>query len=50
MAAEYDRKGEYPMDIFKKAHALGLANTHIEPEFGGKLKSGDIMEAALASF
>jgi len=27
--AHYDKTGEYPWDIFKKAHALGLVNTEI---------------------
>ena len=28
-AAHYDKTGEYPWDIFRKAHALGLVNTEI---------------------
>ncbi|ENN76743.1 probable medium-chain specific acyl-CoA dehydrogenase, mitochondrial [Dendroctonus ponderosae] len=35
VAAEYDKTGNYPWDIFKKAHQLGLVNTHIPEEFGG---------------
>lgn len=35
VAAELDRTMEYPMDIFKKAHALGLVNTRIGAEYGG---------------
>jgi len=34
-AAEYDKSGEYPWEIIKKAHALGLSNTHIPEEYGG---------------
>ncbi|XP_028408338.1 medium-chain specific acyl-CoA dehydrogenase, mitochondrial-like [Dendronephthya gigantea] len=35
VAAEHDRTGEYPWDIIKNAHALGLLNTHIPEEYGG---------------
>ncbi|KAK6979936.1 medium-chain specific acyl-CoA dehydrogenase mitochondrial [Biomphalaria glabrata] len=35
-AAEYDRTGEYPWDLIKKAWSLGLMNTHI-PTHCGKL-------------
>ncbi|XP_019866505.1 probable medium-chain specific acyl-CoA dehydrogenase, mitochondrial [Aethina tumida] len=35
VAAEYDRTGKYPWDIVKKAHALGLMNGGVEPEYGG---------------
>ncbi len=34
-AAEYDKSGEYPKDIVKKAWELGLMNTHIPQEYGG---------------
>ncbi|XP_074603709.1 medium-chain specific acyl-CoA dehydrogenase, mitochondrial-like [Brevipalpus obovatus] len=34
-AAEYDRTGEYPWDIIKKAHKLGLMTTHMSPKYGG---------------
>jgi acyl-CoA dehydrogenase len=34
-AAEYDEKGIFPKDIFKKAWELGLVNTCIPAEFGG---------------
>lgn len=33
-AAHYDKVGEYPWDIVKKAHAVGLMNGHIPPEYG----------------
>ena len=35
VAAELDRKGEYPWDIIKKAHSVGLMNFHIPQEYGG---------------
>ena len=35
VAAEYDRTGEYPWDIIKKAHTSGLMNMHIPEEYGG---------------
>lgn len=34
VAAEYDRTGQYPWDIIKKAHSVGLLNGHI-PEHCG---------------
>lgn len=34
-AAEYDRSGQFPYDICKKAFELGLMNTHIPSEYGG---------------
>ncbi|KAF0874242.1 ACADM protein, partial [Crocuta crocuta] len=38
VAAEYDKTGEYPMPLIKRAWELGLINTHI-PESCGKLCS-----------
>lgn len=35
VAAEYDRSGEFPLDIAQKAHELGLINIAIPEEFGG---------------
>eukprot|EP00002_Diphylleia_rotans_P040847 TRINITY_DN979_c0_g1_i1.p1 TRINITY_DN979_c0_g1~~TRINITY_DN979_c0_g1_i1.p1 ORF type:complete len:410 (+),score=80.12 TRINITY_DN979_c0_g1_i1:71-1300(+) len=35
VAAQLDRSGEYPHDIFKKAWDLGLVNTHIPRAYGG---------------
>ena len=35
VAAEYDRTGEYPHDIFAKAWELGLCNPHIPESCGG---------------
>jgi len=34
-AAEWDKKGEYPLDAIRKAHGLGLLNTTIPEEYGG---------------
>ncbi|XP_061165166.1 medium-chain specific acyl-CoA dehydrogenase, mitochondrial-like isoform X1 [Saccostrea echinata] len=35
VAPHYDKTGEYPWDIIKKAHSLGLINMHIPKEQGG---------------
>ncbi|XP_023248213.1 probable medium-chain specific acyl-CoA dehydrogenase, mitochondrial [Copidosoma floridanum] len=35
VAAEYDRTGNYPWDIIKKAWGLGLLNQHIPQSVGG---------------
>eukprot|EP01147_Barroeca_monosierra_P002482 gene2482-5412_t len=35
VAAELDRTGEYPWDLVRKAHSLGLMNLHIPEEYGG---------------
>ncbi|XP_048777329.1 medium-chain specific acyl-CoA dehydrogenase, mitochondrial-like [Ostrea edulis] len=34
-APHYDKTGEYPWDVIKKAHDLGLINMHIPKEQGG---------------
>lgn len=34
-APKYDKTGEYPWEIIKKAHTVGLLNGHIPQEFGG---------------
>jgi acyl-CoA dehydrogenase len=34
-AAHHDETGEYPWEVLKKAHGLGLLNTHVPVEFGG---------------
>src|SRR5712691_9003592 len=40
VALEYDKKGEVPWDIIKKAHALGLDTAFIpEPYGGGGIRS-----------
>lgn len=33
-AHHHDVTGEFPWDIVKKAHSVGLMNTHIPQEFG----------------
>lgn len=35
IAAEYDERGEYPVDVFKAAWELGLVNPTIPTEYGG---------------
>ena len=34
VAAHHDRTGEYPWEVIRKAHALGLMNPHVPAEFG----------------
>ena len=36
VAPHYDRTGEYPWEVLKKAHENGLMNLHIPEEYGGK--------------
>lgn len=35
VAAHLDKTGEYPWDIVKKAHSIGLLNSHIPADCGG---------------
>jgi acyl-CoA dehydrogenase len=35
VAEHHDRTGEYPWDAIRKAHELGLMNTHVPAEYGG---------------
>lgn len=35
VAAHYDKTGEYPWAVLKKAHETGLMNLHIPQEYGG---------------
>merc|ERR1712117_34016 len=35
VAPHYDRTGEYPWEVLKKAHENGLMNLHIPQEYGG---------------
>jgi acyl-CoA dehydrogenase len=35
VAAEYDKTGDYPWPLIKKAWGLGLMNTHIPADIGG---------------
>jgi acyl-CoA dehydrogenase len=49
----YDQSGEYPWPVIKKAHEVGLLNTHIEPEFGGlglSVLDGCLIAEELTSF
>jgi len=34
-AEHHDKTGEYPWEVIKEAHARGLMNTHVPPEYGG---------------
>ena len=34
-APHYDKTGEYPWPVLKKAHEIGLMNLHIPQEYGG---------------
>lgn len=50
-AAQYDKTGEYPWDIVKKAHEVGLLNCHIPASLGGMELStfdGSILAEELA--
>lgn len=35
VAADHDKTGKFPWEIVKKAHALGLMNTHVPQKYGG---------------
>ena len=35
VAAHHDETGEYPWEVIRKAHELGLMNTHVEEAYGG---------------
>lgn len=35
VAAQYDKSGEYPWPVVKKAWELGLLNNHIPADIGG---------------
>ncbi|CAD6886592.1 unnamed protein product [Tilletia controversa] len=47
VAGHHDRTMEYPWEVIKKAHAVGLLNTHIPTEYGGP--GLGVMECALIS-
>ena len=52
-AAHYDETMEYPWPIIKKAHEVGLMNTHIPQEFGGLglgVLDGCLIAEELASY
>lgn len=36
VAPHHDKTGEYPLELIKKAHSLGLMNSHIPQEYGKK--------------
>jgi acyl-CoA dehydrogenase len=49
----HDRTGEFPWDIIKGAHALGVMNTHVPQEQGGlglSVLDGCLIAEELASF
>lgn len=49
----HDQTGEYPWEVIKKAHAVGLMNTHIEQKFGGlglNVLDGCLIAEELSSF
>lgn len=41
VAAHHDRTGEFPWDLVKKAHGLGLMNLHIPEKYGGNAMLND---------
>ena len=47
VASKYDKSMEYPWEVIKKAHEVGLINTHIPEAYGG-IGLG-LMECALIS-
>ena len=42
-APHYDKTGEYPWDVIKKAHEVGLMNLHISEEYGGIVFSSNLI-------
>lgn len=49
----HDQTGEYPWDVIKKAHEVGLMNTHIPQEYGGlglSVLDGCLIAEELSSF
>ncbi len=49
----HDHTGEYPMDVIKKAHEVGLMNTHIPQDCGGlglSVFEGCLIAEELSSF
>ena len=35
VCAAHDKTGEYPWEVLRKAHEIGLINTHVPEEYGG---------------
>lgn len=51
VAPKHDKSGEYPWEIIKQAHGLGLLNTHIPEAYGGlglSLLEGTVLSEELA--
>jgi acyl-CoA dehydrogenase len=51
VAWDYDKDGTWPQEIFAKAHAIGLMNTHIPESYGGPglgFFEGCLMEEEIA--
>ena len=49
----HDHTGEYPWEVIKKAHEVGLMNTHIPQEYGGlglSVLDGCLIAEELSSF
>ncbi len=36
VAGDYDKSGEFPWPVIKKAHEIGLMNLHIPTKYGGE--------------
>lgn len=47
-AAYFDKTGEYPIEIVKKAHAVGLMNGHV-PQECGELINNDALKTMTKS-
>lgn len=53
LVEHHDQTGEFPWPVIKKAHELGLMNTHISPENGGlglTVLDGCLIAEELSSF
>jgi citronellyl-CoA dehydrogenase len=49
-AAEWDRAGEFPREVFRQAGALGMFGIRIDPEWGGSGQDWWATAAALEAF
>ena len=47
VAAEYDRKSEFPKDVIRQAWELGFMNVQIPETYGGAGLGVDLLRAAL---